>query len=161
MLATSTIIASIGLALGAAGAVVNYMGQSAVASAQRKQEKIRQTQMNLDVMRRRREMVRQMLIARALGVSNATNQGAVGSDSAVQGGIAQATQTAAVGSMDLNQNSQLGTQMFAANAQEAQGRGIAGLGSAIGSWGSGLMQNSQVISRVGQSYGLWGAYAHG
>lgn len=155
MLATSTIIAAVGLAIGAAGAVTNYIGAQQAASAQQKQEKLRKQQMNLDVMRRRRELIRQMLIQRALGISNATNQGAVASDSAVQGGIAQATQTANVGSMDLNQNAQLGTQMFQANAQEASGRGIAAMGTAMGSWGSGLVQNSTTISRVGQSFGLW------
>ena len=152
---TSTIIAGIGLALGAAGAATNYLGQRKVAKATKKQERVRQQQMNLDVARKRREVVRKLIIARATGVSNATNQGASLGDSAVQGGLFQATGTANVAGLELNQNADLGGQMFSANAMEASGRGTAAFGSALSSWGSGLIQNSTQISRVGAGFGLW------
>lgn len=152
---TSTVIAAIGLGLSAVGAGVTYYGQSKAAEAQKKQEKIRNKQMNLDLMRQRREALRKMLVARALGISNATNQGAVAGDSSVQGGIAQAVGTANVSATDINQNGELGTQMFKANAQEAEASGVASLGGAIGSWGSGLVQNSTTISRVGATFGFW------
>ncbi len=152
---TSTIIAAIGLGLSAAGGAVQYMGQRKAASAQKKQEKIRKQQMNLDLMRQRREALRKMLVARALGVSNAASQGAVASDSAVQGGIAQAVGSANIAATDINQNGQLGVSMFKANAQEASGNGIASMGSAIGSWGSSMVQNSTTISRVGATFGFW------
>lgn len=153
--ATSTIIAAIGLAIAGAGAATSYVGAQKASKAQKRQEGIRKQQMDLDITRKRREAVRKMLAARAMGISNATNQGAVASDSAVQGGIAQATQTANVSSMELNQNAQLGGDMFTANAQEASGRGTASLGSSLQSWGSGLISNSKQISRVGATFGLW------
>lgn len=152
---TSTVIAAIGLGLSAAGGVVQYMGQRKVAAAQKKQEKLRKQQMNLDLMRQRREALRKMLLARALGISNATTQGAVASDSAVQGGISQAVGSANISLKDINQNGEIGTSMFAANAQEAAGGGMASMGGAISSWGSGMVQNSTTISRVGASFGLW------
>lgn len=152
---TSTVIAAIGLGLSAVGAGVTYYGQSKAAQAQKKQEKIRKKQMNLDLMRQRREALRKMLVAKALGVSNSASQGAVASDSAVQGGIAQAVGTANISATDINQNGELGTAMFKANAQEASAQGTAAMGAAFGSWGSGLVNNSTTISRVGASFGLW------
>jgi len=153
--ATSTIIAAIGLAIAGAGAATTYAGAQKASKAQKRQEGIRNQQMQLDIMRKRRETVRKMLAARALGISNATIQGAVASDSAVQGGISQAVGTANVSSMELGQNAELGTAMFAANAQEAEGRGTASLGGAMQSWGSGMINQSQQISRVGATFGLW------
>lgn len=152
---TSTIIAAIGLAAGVAGTAVQYTGAQKQAKAQKKQEKIRQQQMNLDLMRQRREALRKMIIARAMGISNATSQGAVASDSSVQGGISQAIGTANISATDINQNGQLGTAMFRANAQEASAAGTAALGGAIGNFGSQLVQNSTTISRVGATFGLW------
>jgi len=152
---TSTIIAAIGLGLSAVGGAVTYMGQQKAAAAQKKQEKIRKQQMNLDLMRQRREALRKMLIARALGISNAANQGAGIADSSVQGGIAQATGQGNMSLTDINQNGQLGTAMFKANAMEASGQGTAAMGSVIGGFGSGLVNNSTTISRVGAGFGFW------
>lgn len=153
--ATSTIIAGIGLAIAGAGAATTYVGQKKAAKASQQQEIIRKKQMNLDFARKRREAIRRMLIARATGISNATNQGAAIGDSAVQGGISQAVQTANVSGSELSQNADLGAQMFNANAMEANGRGTASFGGALSSWGSGMIQNSTQISRVGASFGLW------
>lgn len=155
MLLTSTIIAALGLGIAAIGAGVNYAGQKAAAKAQKKQEKIRKQQMNLDLMRQRREALRKMLVARAIGISNATNQGAAISDSGVQGGIAQAVGQGNMSFTDINQNGQLGTQMFAANAQEASARGTAAMGTAMSGFGSALVNNSTTISRVGAGFGFW------
>jgi mannitol-specific phosphotransferase system IIBC component len=152
---TSTVIAGIGLALGAAGAATQYLGNRRVAKASKQQERVRQKQMNLDIARKRREAIRKMLVARATGVSNAANQGASLSDSAVQGGISQAVQSANISSSELSQNADLGGQMFSANALEASGRGLSSFGGALSSWGSGLIQNSTQISRVGAGFGLW------
>ena len=152
---TSTIIAAIGLAIAGVGAAVTFTGAQKAAKAQKRQEGIRRQQMDLDITRKRREAVRKMLAARALGISNATNQGAVATDSAVVGGISQAVQTANVSSMELGQNAQLGGDMFSANAQEANGRGISSLGGAMQSWGSGMISNAKQISRLGAGFNLW------
>lgn len=154
--ATSLIIAGIGLAASAAGAAVSYIGSQQVASAQQKQEQLRQQQMNLDVQRQRREILRKALIARSIASNNAAGGGAQQGDSSVIGGENTATGHMAVGAGDLGQNQEIGTNMFAANAAEAAGRGTEGLGSAFGSWGSGLVNNSGTISSVGQGFGLWG-----
>lgn len=153
--ATSTIIAAIGLAIAGAGAVTQYVGAQKAAKAQQRQEGIRKQQMNLDYARRRREMIRKAMIAQATGISNATTQGAAASDSAVQGGIAQATQNANLSVLGADQNMELGENMFSANAQEAKGSGISNLGGAMKDWGSGIINNSTKISRVGSSFGLW------
>lgn len=153
--ATSTIIAGIGLAIAGFGAAKTYQGQAQATKASKTQERIRKQQMDLDIQRKRREAIRKMLAARAMGVSNATNQGASLTDSAVVGGLNQTTQSANTSSMELNQNAQLGDNMFSANAMEANGRGMASFGNAVQSWGSGIIQNSTTISRVGANFNLW------
>lgn len=161
MPAVSTIIAGIGLAMSAASAGVSYVGSQQVASAQRKQEDLRKQQMMLDAERARRAQMRKMMLAQATGVNNAAGQGVTGSDSAVQGGLAEATNSGVAGLNSIDQNTSIGNQMYKANGQEAAGKGVIGFGNAMGSWGSGLVQNSGTISTVGQSFGLWNATTGG
>jgi hypothetical protein len=153
--ATSLIIAGIGLALSAVGTGMAVYGAVQQQKAQQRQEQLRQQQMNLDVTRKRRAVIRQMQASRAMAVSNATSQGASPSDSSVQGGISQAVGNANASSLALEQNANIGVSMFAANAQESAGRGVSSLGGALQSWGSGLVQNASTISRVGAGWGAW------
>ena len=88
-LATSTIIAGIGLAAAAAGTAVQYAGQVKAQEASEKQEDLRQQQMQLTAKRQRRQAVREMLINQALAKSNAAVQGVQQGDTSVQGAQAQ------------------------------------------------------------------------
>ena len=157
MPAISTIIAGIGLAIAGAGAVTQYIGSQQVASSQARQEQIRQQQMTLEAERQRREAYRKMIVAQGQGANNAANQGANASDSSVVGGLAQATGIGNQSFNDINQNQTQANSLFAENRLEASGRGTMAIGSAVSSWGSGIVQNSGTISRTGQSFGLWGS----
>lgn len=153
--ATSTVIAGIGLAIGAFGAYKQYTAQQDAAKASKKAEKLRETQMNLDAQRRRREVIRKMIAERAASRANAAAQGASGSDSSVIGGQAQAVNTGAYNVNAINQSQEVGQGIFAANAQYADAYARAGFGEAISGFGGKIFDNSEMISRVGASSGLW------
>lgn len=159
MPAISSIIAGVGLAIGAVGIAIQYKGGQDAAAASQQQEAIRMQQLQLDAARQRRDALRKTLISQGIGVNNAADQGANQTDSSVVGGRDQATSYGNQGISMINQNAANGTSMFAANAAESNARGMMGLGGALGSWGSGLVQNSATISRVGQSFGIWGERA--
>ena len=153
--ATTTVLLGLGLALSAAGAVVQYTGAQAAASASQRSEALRKQQMDLDVMRRKREAIRQAQLARATGQAAATGQGVNSTDSSVVGSNSQQTSNQTGNLTALNQNAELGIGIFKANADQAAGQSTAALGGAIGSWGSGLINNAQTISKVGSSFNLW------
>ncbi len=151
-----TIIAGIGLATAAIGSAVQYEGTVQQSEASQKAERLRQQQMNLDAYRKRREVVRQMILAQATGKANAASQGAsVTGDSAVIGGSQQAASTSGVNQTDIAQSQGIGNKLFQANADFAAGQITSSWGSNIQQAGGGIMQNSDVISRVGASAGLW------
>lgn len=166
MAALTTIIAAVGIAAGIAGTAVSYMGAQEQADAnkkmqaeQKKQEALRQQQMNLEAMRKKREIVRQANFARASSLSTATNQGGAES-SGFQGALATISGNAGRGSLATSQNQQLGNDMFASNARMAgfmgqaqSGASMASMGSGISSLGGALTQNAGTISQVGQYYG--------
>jgi hypothetical protein len=155
MAAISTIIAGVGLGIAAAGAGVQAYGTFQAAAASRRAEDLRKKQMNLDAGRKRREVIRQMQIAQAGARSNAATQGASQGDSAVQGALSQQANTAGQNLSNIHQSQQIGSNIFSANADYAQGQATASWGSAFQSVGMGLAQNSGMISRVGSSAGLW------
>ena len=65
---------SVGLSL--VGGVVSALGSIGQAKASKKAEALRQQQMNLEAVRKQREMVREGIVARASATSNAVSQGA-------------------------------------------------------------------------------------
>jgi hypothetical protein len=119
-------------------------------------ETLRKQQMALDAERQRRDILRRTMLARAQGVNAAAGQGVSQGDSSVIGGGAQSLATGDASTLGVNQNAEIGTKYGNAYAAYDSARGTMGMGSAIGSWGSGLVANSGTISRVGATYGLWG-----
>lgn len=105
--------------------------------------------MNLDAARRRRQIVREAQLARATALSNATAQGAQ-AGSGLQGGFAQVTSQQNDAILGVNQNQELGSEIFSANRQLADARTQSNIGSSISSIGGQIMQNRGAISRVGQ-----------
>lgn len=112
------------------GTVINVVGMQKMEAAQEKAEKAREQQMNLDMQRKRREAMRQAVLARATALTNATNQGAQNS-SALQGGLAQITGSEYRNVNALKQDQILGKEVFAANRDYAYGQMIAGFGQSI------------------------------
>lgn len=156
-LATTTIIAGIGLAVAAAGAGVSAYGTMQQAKASEKAEDLREKQMNLEATRRRRQIVREMIINQAAGRANAAIQGASGGmqDSAVAGAFAQQTGSAGRNVLATNQSQEIGAGIFSANRQLAQGQVTSSWGNNISSVGGAIMSNADTIARVGAKEGLW------
>lgn len=105
--------------------------------------------MDLDAARRRRQIIREAQLARATALSNATNQGAA-SGSGLQGGLAQITGQENESILGVNQNQELGTDIFKANADARSGQTISNVGQAFQTVGGQIMQNRGAIQRVGQ-----------
>lgn len=137
-----------GLALSVIGTVFGTIGSLKQADAAKKAEKARERQLELETQRRKREAIRQAQIARGSAISNATAQGA-GNSSALQGGLAQVTNQSARNTQYVNQDLELGKDVFKANRQAADGAGMQALGSGIGSLGGMISSNLGSFTRLG------------
>lgn len=116
------------------GTGVSMFGQFKEAKASKKQEALRQRQMELEATRQRREQVRRATVARAQATANAYNQGS-GDSSGLSGGLAQITSQANRNILGINQDEQIGNQVFKTNQQIASARFIQSVGSGVSSLG--------------------------
>lgn len=105
--------------------------------------------MNLDARRRQRQIFREAQVARATALANATSQGAEGS-SGLAGAYGQVSGEESTASTGVEQNRQIGSQIFAANRQYAGAQSNAAFGGALTSVGGQILQNRGAIARVGQ-----------
>ena len=167
---TATTIAAVGLAVSAVGVGASVYGsvqqgkaQSKMAEEQKKQEALRKQQMNLEAMRRKREIIRQSQMAQAKSLATATAQGGAES-SGFAGALGTISGQAGGATLATNQNQEIGGAMFDSNARMAglmgasAGAGtIASAGNGLGSLGGALINQSGTISRVGSAMGLWSA----
>lgn len=124
----------IGLGLKAFG-TVESMGvakEEAAASKQfattqfnieQQQEDLRKKTMDIDFRRKNLEAVRQAQVARSVGLSAATNQGAAyGQSTGYRGGQAQISGAEGTNLLGLSQAQQIGAQTFGLNQQLSQAR---------------------------------------
>ena len=123
------------MGLSVIGGVISAVGAMKQAKASAKAEKLRERMMSLEAMRKRRELIREGVVARAQATSNATAQGA-GEGSALKGGIAQITNQQNRNILASNQDEALGKGVFKANRQYASAGGMIALGQGISSLGS-------------------------
>lgn len=158
MPAVSTIIAGVGLAVGAAGTVMGVKAQKDQLAAQNKAESARQKAANLDALRRKRAIVRDMQQQRAIALSNATAQGAADS-SGLQGAMAGVQGQATDSIVGINQQLQLGNTVFSANRQATRAASFGATGEGLQSLGGALVKNAGTLSGIGSSIGneLFGA----
>lgn len=159
-------LAIIGLGASLAGTGLQVYGQMRQAAAQRDQvaafrkaENLRKKQMNLDSARRRREIIRQSIIARGMAVNNAANQGAVGG-TGLTGGMFEIGGGARRAISQTNQNQGIGAGIFDANLEggnaqmrEADAGSIAAFGSGLSSLGGSIVNNIGTFNRVGTYLG--------
>lgn len=122
--------------------------QNKAAEAGKRAERTREAAMNLDARRRQREIIRQAQVARATALANATQQGAQ-AGSGLQGGYGQIAGEATTASVGVEQNRQLGSEIFAANRDQASANSQAAFGGALQSIGGQILQNRGAIQRVG------------
>ena len=123
------------MGLAVVGGVISAIGAQAQAKASASAEKARKRMMQLEAMRKRRELVREGVVARATATSNATAQGA-GESSALQGGLAQITAQQNRNVTASTQDEALGNKVFNANAKYAKAGGMIAIGQGISSLGS-------------------------
>jgi len=123
------------MALTAVGGILGAIGAMKQAKASEKAEKARQRAMQLDALRKRREVAREAVRARATALSNASSQGAA-EGSALQGGYGQIGGTATRNQLAINQDETLGNKVFEANRDYAKAGGLMALGQGISSFGS-------------------------
>lgn len=126
------------MGLSVIGGVISAVGAMKQAKASAKAESLREKMMGLEAMRKRRELVREGIVARAQATSSATAQGA-GEGTALKGGLAQISGQQNRNVLASKQDEELGHGVFAANRQYARaggmiamGQGISNLGSAFG-----------------------------
>ncbi len=127
------------MGLSVVGGIVSAMGSMKQAAASAKAEKLRERMMGLEAMRKRREIIREGVVARATATSNATAQGA-GEGSALKGGIAQITGQTNRNTLASRQDEKLGHGVFSANASYAKAGGMIALGQGLSSLGSAFAQ---------------------
>lgn len=169
-MATSLILA-VGLAAAGYGAYKQYQGSKEVAAATRdaaninkNTEQLRQQQMNLDATRRRREVVRQALAARAASLAAVTFKGAGGDGSSALGGAyGGISGQSNVNDVGIRQNQSLGNSIFSNNAslqdvyyREAAAKSQVATGQALSSFGGAMLSNMETIGRVGTN--LFGSF---
>mgnify|MGYP003393539088 CR=1 FL=1 len=139
---------AIGTTTAVAGTGAAVYGATVQSAASQKAEEARKRQMELDNLRKQREVARNTQLNRAKATSNAVAQGA-GDSTGVEGGYGQIQQT---GGEDLNyltQSLDIGRDLFNANAQSAYGQGISAVGNGVNNLGLSLIKASPTIGVVG------------
>lgn len=156
MAALSSILLGVGTAVSVYGAVSSASAQKRMAeeqaAANKQGENVRRQQMELDAGRRRRQAVRESLLARAQAQTVGTAQGASDS-SGVAGAMAQATATGLQNQNTATQAEILGGRIFDVNARFAdatlRGQQAMATGSMISSLGGAIASNAQTFGRLG------------
>lgn len=148
MPALTSIIAGVGLAASAVGAYTQYSAAQQSAKAQKKAEAIRQQAMNMDAMRRQRQLVREGRMAQANSLVSGISQGAQ-FGSGLAGGQAQVAAQTGSGLYYNDQARRSGNAMFDANAALYDARSSESTGSGLSSLGGALVKNSEMLSRIG------------
>lgn len=144
----SGLAGAIGTAATVAGTVMQAGAQKDIAEEQKRQEAIREVQMQVDANRERRQIIRRAMVARAESLSTATAQGA-GSSSGLAGGLAQVSAERGSNISAVNQAEQSGSAIFASNRNIASAQSRAAFGSGLSSLGGALVQNQEPIGRLG------------
>lgn len=150
----------IGAAISTAGSFISSAAQGKMVAEQTRASKVaensREQQMRLDAAHRRRQSVREGILARAQGLTVGTAQGAgQGSGVAAATGIAvgQGLENQQVASA----TERIGGRIFSANREyfEATQRGQRGMavGQGMQAIGGALTQNAGTIHRIGTYFG--------
>lgn len=149
--------------------------QGQIIGVQQQQNQQRQDAMTLDATRRRREMIRQSIAGRSQALTAATAAGAGGAgSSAVAGANAGIAGQTNVNMLGVNQNEEIGTNLFNLNSQisglnqqYAAAGGVANqytsqanaaasdmsFDNSLVSFGSTLMSSATTIGKIGGSIG--------
>lgn len=147
MAALTTTLLVAGLAASAIGTGISVYGGIKQQEAAKKAEDAREKQLSLDSARRRRQILRNAIIARSNATSNAAGQGALLS-SGLEGGRAGVSAEAGRQTLAVNQNESLGGQIFSANRDAYTASGIQGFGQGVSTIGGTILNNIGTIDRL-------------
>lgn len=162
IIAAVTAIAGVGLSAFSAVGQANAASRSAELqqeqiAEQQKQEALRKRAMELDARRRQMEVLRNQQRARSIALATSTGQGAGLGGSQLQGAYGQISGQANTQGVGIEQNLDLGRQMFDINANISSNRiamaGVAGESAtygALGSLGGTLINSMGAVGRLGQ-----------
>lgn len=135
------VAAVVGLAISAVGAGVQFYGQQKAAAAQRKENRLRRRQADLEAARKRRAVLREAAIARAQTTATVGGQGIGLGGSSLAGAQAGQSNVAAGNTLGINQGVEIGqgitqaqNQQSSANSIVSFGQGVGSLGGAVGSF---------------------------
>ncbi len=141
----------IGGASAVAGTAYSMVQGQKAAAASKRAERLREQQMRMESRRKQIEAIRKMQINRAASISNI--QGGTGTlENSAYGGATSALSSnlgAQLG--EISQATEIGSQMFAANAAYSQASANAQTGEGLASFGKSLFGSSQEIGRIGAS----------
>lgn len=158
---------AIPLIIGLVGAAVSLAGSLYASAAQQKMiaeqtqaskkaENARQQQMQLDAAHRRRQAVREALMARSMSLAVGSSQGAQ-YGSGVVSAMGQATAMGAENQQVTTSTEVLGGRVFSANREyfEAtkRGQGQMAIGQGIAAIGGAISSNAGAISQIGTYFG--------
>lgn len=156
-----------GGAIGLLGSALSVVGSFVTAGAQqqmiaeqtaasKRAENAREQQMQLDAQRRRRQAVRESILARSMSLSTGVNQGAQ-FGTGVAGGMAGAIGMGLENQQGVNSGEILGSRIFQANRDyfDATQRGQAAMafGQGISAIGGAITSNAGAIGRLGGGVG--------
>lgn len=150
-------VSSILMGVAVAGTAVAYkgkkqeaQGRSEMTAASIRAEDARERQMNVEAQRAQREIARKAQVARSMAIVRGANQGAL-YGSAIPGAEGQIASQAGQESNAVEQNKDIGTDIFAANRAYARASQKTSEGASIAGFGTSLIGLSQPIAQIGST----------
>lgn len=155
-----SVVGAIGLALSLGGQAISYSAQQKMiaeqTNASKKAENSREQQMRMDANHRRRQAVREGVVARSNSLAVGVSQGAQYS-SGIAGAMGNATSQGLQNQQIASASEVMGGRVFAANREyfNASQRGQAGMamGQGLSSLGGAIVNNADEINSMGQYFG--------
>lgn len=154
----SVAVAGAGVAMSMNAAKKNQEAQNTIIANQQSEQAAQTQQMNLDAMRRKREIVRQSLAARAQSLATTTSQGAAQS-SGLSGAYGGISGREGVNYLGTNQNQELGAQIGQAKLgilsgyqQAASAQTMGAIGAGLTSLGGAALKNIGMIDKLGDYF---------
>lgn len=150
-------VSSILMGVAVAGTAVAYkgkkqeaQGRSEMTTASIQAENARERQMLVEAQRAQRDIARKAQVARSMAVVRGANQGAL-YGSAIPGAEGQIASQAGQESNAVEQNKDIGSDIFAANRAYAKASQKTSEGASIAGFGTSLIGLSQPIAQIGST----------
>jgi hypothetical protein len=165
MAAITSIVAAAGVGLAAAGAVTSYGAAQDQAdanaqaiAAQQRALAIQESARKIDANRRRRQLIREGIIARSQALATTTNQGA-NESSGLPGAYGQIAGRLAYGFSGINIAEDTSEQLYSANQQLTAAKLAANEAAATGALGSSLSSlGGAIVGNVGTISNIFGGF---